>query len=77
MRTYNMTDAIYREMAKSAERYGTCYWDCIELEDGCVVTFALDNGRPYEVEVYDEEDCRIEHDFSLLKFENVVNKRNS
>ena len=72
MKTYNITDAIYKEMVKRAERYETCFWDCIDTEDGYAVTFALENGEPYEVEVYDEDGCQLAHDFSLTKFEKMA-----
>lgn len=66
---YNITDDIYFEMMNRAERYENAYWDCIELEDGHAVTFALRDSKPYDVEVYDEDDNVLEHDFSLARFE--------
>lgn len=68
MKTYNITNEIYFEMAERAAKYDSCYWDCIELEDGCAVTFALENGKPCDVEAYDEEDNRMTTDFDLARF---------
>lgn len=69
MNTYNITDDIYFEMIRRAERYENTYWDCIELEDGCAVTFAIRDSRPYNVEVLDEDNNEFEHDFSMARYE--------
>lgn len=68
MKALHITDSIYFEMINRAERYENAYWDCIELENGCAVTFALRNGKPYDVEAFDEDDNTLEHDFSLSMF---------
>lgn len=69
MKPYNITDDIYFEMINRAERYENVYWDCIELSDGCAVTFALESGKPYDVEVYDEDDNILVNNFNLSRFE--------
>ena len=69
MTSYNITDDIYFEMINRAERYENAFWDCIELEDGFAVTFALKNSKPYDVEVYDEDNNVIPNDFNLIRFE--------
>lgn len=68
MKTYNITNDIYEEMAERAAKYVSCFWDCIELTDGCAVTFALKNGKPYDVEAYDEDDNRMTTNFDLDRF---------
>ena len=72
MKTYNITNEIYSEMAERAAKYVSCYWDCIELEDGFAVIFALDNGKPYDVEVRNEDDEVIASNFNISDFEKVA-----
>ena len=70
--TYTITDNIYFEMIDRASKYENAYWDCIELADGCAVTFGLMNGKPYDVEVYDADDNILAHDFNLTRFANLA-----
>lgn len=69
MTRFNITDDIYFEMMNRAERYENAYWDCIDLPDGFSVTFALKDFKPYDVEVFDEDDNELEHDFSIARYE--------
>lgn len=72
MTRFNITDDSYFEMMNRAERYENAYWDCIDLPDGFSVTFALKDSKPYDVEVYDEDDNVIPNDFDLIRFEALV-----
>ena len=72
MNTYNITDETYYKMIDIVEK-GDCYWDCIELEDGCAITFAVKNNTPCLVEVMNEEDVVLRHDFSLSRFNKLAN----
>lgn len=74
MKTYKITTEIYEEIVNRAERYNTCFWDCIEVASGHAVVFALDNGRPYDVEVFDEDNNTIGHDFNLSTFGRIANR---
>ena len=70
MRTaYHITADIYEQIAENASRYGRSHWDCIELEDGCAITYEVKEGRPFNVKVYDEDDVQLDHDFSIYSFE--------
>lgn len=69
MATFHITDTIYFEMINRAEKYENAYWDCIELENGMAITFALKGGKPYNVEAFDEDDNSLQHDFNLATFE--------
>ena len=55
MTTFNITSDIYEAIAEVCNGR-TFYWDCIELENGYAVTFACKNGKPYDIEVRDEND---------------------
>lgn len=77
MKTYNITNEIYTEMAERAAKVCLCYYDCIELEDGCAVTFALESGKPYDVEVRNEDDEIITNDFNVTDFEKVATEENA
>ena len=72
MKTYHITDSIYREMVKRAERYESCAWDCIDIEGGLSLTFALEANVPSEVELYDEDDNIIMHDFDMARFDRMA-----
>lgn len=71
MNTYNITDKTYYKMIERVEQ-GDCNWDCIELEDGCAITFAVLNNAPRYIEVFDEDDNILEHDFSLARYNQLV-----
>ena len=55
MTTFNITSDIY-EAINEVCNGRTFYWDCIELENGYAVVFASENGKPYDIEVRDEND---------------------
>lgn len=71
MKTYNITNDMYFKMSDIAEERD-CYWACIELADGCAMTFAVKNSLPCEVKVFDEDDNILEHDFSLARYSQLV-----
>lgn len=72
MTTYNITPALYEEMAERCADNATFTWDCIEL-DGFAVIFGSRNGKPYDVEVLDEENNDSHpHNFDLAKFEKIA-----
>ena len=77
MNTYHITTEVYEAMAERAQKYATCYWDCIELADGHAVTFGLNRGKPYDVEVRNEDDEVISHDFSVSEFERLTTENNA
>lgn len=73
MRTaYHITADIYEQMAESCSDNATFGWDCIELENGFAVIFASKNGRPYNVEVLDEDDNTVASDFDIKRFRAFV-----
>lgn len=57
---YHITSDIYNSIAEVCEGR-TSSWDCIELENGYAVTFACKNGKPYGIEVRDENDDVVAH----------------
>ena len=67
MTHFNITNDIYEMIAERCT--GTFSWDCIELADGFAVVFACKNGKPYDVEVRNEDDDIVSSDFSLTRFE--------
>lgn len=71
MNTYNITDKTYYKMIERVEQ-GDCFWDCIELEDGCAITFAVRNNAPRYIEVFDADDNVLEHDFSMTRFNQLA-----
>lgn len=72
MNTYNITDVLYEEIAERCADNATFTWDCIEL-DGFAVIFGSRNGKPYDVEVLDEENNDSHpHNFDLAKFEKIA-----
>ena len=71
MRTYNITEDIYFKMIERVSQ-GDCKWDCIELEDGCAIAFRVINNAPRFIEVFDEDDNILEHDFSMTKFNQLA-----
>ena len=72
MRTINITDSIYERMAESCSDNATFGWDSIELGNGCAIVFASKNGRPYNVEVLDEDDNKVASDFDIKRFSAFV-----
>lgn len=72
MTTYNITSALYEEIAERCADNANFTWDCIEL-DGFAVIFGSRNGQPYDVEVLDEENNDSHpHNFDLAKFERIA-----
>lgn len=72
MTTYNITDVLYEEIAERCADNATFTWDCIEF-DGFAVIFGSRNGKPYDVEVLDEENNDSHpHNFDLAKFEKIA-----
>ena len=71
MRTYNITNEIYYKMIERVNS-GDCSWDCIELEDGCAITFAVKNNAPRFIEVFDADDNTLEHNFSMTLFNQLA-----
>lgn len=70
MTTYHITNEIYEMIAERCT--GTFSWDCIELANGFAIVFASKDGKPYDVEVRDENDDVIAHDFSFKGFAQVA-----
>lgn len=77
MKTLHITSEIYKAMAEQAELYGSFIWDCIELENGAAITYAMKNGMPYDVEAKDEEDNTMDHDFSLRLYKETARRNNA
>lgn len=77
MATFHITPDTYRTMIKRAQKYNTCYWDCIELPNGDIITYTLNNGKPSDVEVFDMFDYRQDHDFSLDTFRRMAEDMNA
>lgn len=71
MNTYNITDVLYEEIAERCADNATFTWDCIELENGYAVVFGSRNGQPYDVEVLDEDDNELKHDFSIARYDRI------
>lgn len=71
MNTYNITDETYFKMIEIVES-GNCNWDCIELSDGCAITFAVKGNAPRNIEVFDEDDNILTHDFSMARFNQLA-----
>lgn len=71
MNTYRISDETYFKMIEIVE-HGDSNWDCIELEDGCAITFAVRNNAPRYIEVFDEDDNVLEHDFSMTRFNQLA-----
>ena len=71
MKTYNITEDIYFKMSDMAEN-GDGLFACVELEDGCAITFDVKNSLPCDVKVFDEEDNVLEHDFSLERYKGLI-----
>lgn len=71
MTRFNITNDIYFKMIEIVEK-GDSNWDCIELEDGCAITFAVRNNAPRYIEVFDEDDNVLEHDFSMTRFNQLA-----
>lgn len=67
MTRFNITNDIYFKMIEIVEK-GDSNWDCIELEDGCALTFAVKDKVPHHVEVFNEDDVILTHDFSLSRY---------
>lgn len=67
MTTYSISDKTYFKMIEIVEQ-GDSNWDCIELEDGCALTFAVKDKVPHHVEVFNEDDVILTHDFSLSRY---------
>ena len=74
MTIYNITEVQYEEMAERCT--GTFSWDCIELENEWAIIFACREGQPYDIEVRNEDDDIIPHDFDLAKFKKAVDRIN-
>lgn len=53
----------YEKMVESALRYGSHYWDEIELKDGTGITFAMEKEIPYDVTGWDEDGEEVETDY--------------
>ena len=70
MTRFNITNDIYEMIAERCT--GTFSWDCIELADGFAVVFACKNGKPYDVEVRNEDDDIVSSDFSIARFESLA-----
>lgn len=65
---FEFTREIYWKMVDSAIKYESHWWDCIELENGMAVTFAMDKMKPYDVEVFDEDDNVIPNNFNISQY---------
>lgn len=72
MNTYNITPVLYEEIAERCADNANFFWDCIELENGFAIVFASRNGKPYDVEVMNEDDEVIENDFNYIRYEETV-----
>lgn len=70
MTRFNITNDIYEMIAERCT--GTFSWDCIELADGFAVVFACKNGKPYDVEVRNEDDDIVSSDFSLARYDRIA-----
>jgi hypothetical protein len=64
--TYHITPEIYEELGNRCD--GTFTWDCIELADGYIIIFASKFCKPCNVDVRDEEDNSVSHDFNMQDF---------
>lgn len=72
MKAFNITTEIYRAVAEAYARIeGNCYWDCVEVA-GVGVTFGVKDGRLVNVEVWDEDNELLTHDFSEETFARVA-----
>lgn len=72
MTRFNITNIHYEEMAERCADGANFIWDCIET-DGFVIVFKCKRGRPYDVEVLDEDNNdSYPHDFDLAKFERIA-----
>lgn len=72
MTRFNITDVLYEEIAERCADNVTFTWDCIELNDGFAVVFACKNGKPYDVEVRNEDDDIVSSDFSLARYDRIA-----
>lgn len=73
MNTYNITDVLYEEIAERCADNANFSWDVVETEDGYGIVFKCKNGRPYDIEVLDEENNDPQpHNFDLARYERIA-----